>query len=1259
MANLLDNLKLKLKNTLDEANSAVSDDKGWIRRGKVSLQPAMPAIKTVGSFLNRGMEANQAVGQKVVDNNFVRGAVNTTSYGLVDAKPVNKPDFLYRAGQAAGFFNPYNPANKAMAAIKIGGKATNLATKVAKGIGSEALQTGAYAVASKIGNRLGLNQQTDQFKPQNLATNLALGSTFRGALSPAFGAKVKGMFERDRIIDPETIKEIGKFAQSAERNFMARNMDPKQTAKYMVDSKTLKDIDVVFERFAGKPTKNMTYYDKVKYLEDVVDRQNIPNLMQMGIVGKGQSKNVIPSASGEVTKAKRATIKLKTTPAVQSSTLKLPGTLSTKIPSPQDTLLNTEIPQLQGSGKIKLKTSSIQKTQTPLNLSSDEIIQQAKSEIGSKPAEPKQSVGQWWDKVYTDWVDRYHPINKIASTAKDIPTNSNPVYTIKRFLGSSGIAESRFQTELRPIINKIDQLGIDKSDLDVYLKSRRDINLSNRGIKGSDSNIATQRINALEQRYGEKIKQIAQELYDYQSKGFSELAKDFLGKDVGDLVKNTNVDYVPFQRVMDEVDDFIGTGVKLQQGQQPVIKIKGSNKQIYSPLESIILNTYKQRAAIEKNDVAKSIVGLQDYLPNIGFRKVSKSGADTVSVWRDGKKEYWSVGQDIADAVKGMNEEQMNTFLKVLSSPARILRQGATGRNLDFMIPNVIRDQLDAAVGSKYGYIPFVDYVRGFAHLLRQDLAGGDQIYKQWMESGGAQSFGSISGRETAKEFLSGKTTRNPVKLLGEWITGGLDVMGRYSEIPTRLGLFQRALDKTGDTMKAAFESREGTLDFARMGAKMKVANSLIPFLNVGVQGLDKMARTFKANPAGFIAKMGVYGALPTITVSAYNHIYHPQEYAEIPQYEKDGNFVIINGRNGDGTINYFKIPKGNMIELISNPLESLISHAMGTNDQTIKQTLLSFVSQTLPIVGDGSSLKEIGIKTIGDNLPQAVKPVTENLLNRSFFKYNEKNKEASEIVPYYLKSKAPADQAYKFTEESYKVIGRTLNLSPLQVKNIMEGYLAGYVKMPLNVIESLNKAKNGEQIDKNKIPIIRRFFSQTYESNGKQITKETPKSERVKGAKAAENSIVGQEFTYTDSAGKNQKIIIEEIPKYKPSGQKELDKNQVSSYNSKIQTEIGNIRKLYQMGKIGAEDAEKLIKEYQSKKISTKKGKKVNPGKPAQPKPIQVKTPPKIQLSQISMPTPKVSLTTPQNKNKAKIKVKSLPKSKLKISKSYGKDSR
>lgn len=777
----------------------------------------------------------------------------------------------------------------------------------------------------------------------------------------------------------------------------------------------------------------------------------------------------------------------------------------------------------QSLGKISPQSQTIRigKQQSqPL----DSIIAEGRKQIGTLRPEVNKPVKQSLDDLYTQWVDRYNPLTKASQKAKGVlkaqgaqlRPEYDPEYLVRRLTGAGGIADHRFKTELNPVLKQIEQANIPKIDIDSYLASKRIAGFGKVGreIYGADPKKASQIVSALEQKYP-GINQIADQLYTYQNKGFKEMIDaGFISPEAAKTIQSQNPDYSPLYRVMDEMDEYLGLPTrKTMQGTQPIQKIKGSTKQIDSPLESIIGNTFRQRAAIEKNRVAQSIVGLQN-MADMGFKKVAKSGNDTITIWNNGKKEFWSVGQDIADTAKGVNEESMNMVLKILQAPASLLRQGATGRNPEFMIPNVVRDQLDAGITSKYGYIPFVDFTRGLIELGKKDLNTvfgtkfNTELYDKWANSGAKIDLGELSGRKSISKLFNEKTAK---KGLFSWLGDTLDVLGRYSEQPTRIGLFKKAYQKTGNELLAAMESRDATVDFARMGSKMKVANSIIPFLNVGVQGFDKLIRAVKNQPGKVLFNMALYGATPAAAITAYNLANFKEEYSEIPEYEKESNFVLVKGRNPEGTVDYVTIPKGNVLPIVTNPIQSFMEHVAGVDGKSFGEMATNLLSEVLPVLSTGSTPKEVALKTIGSNLPQAIKPAAEGLLNKSFYKYDPNKEQSKEIVPYYLQNKPPYQQTYEFTPQMYQKLGAAINASPLQLKNLMEGYLAGYTKIPAQIVESLYNVSRGEAVSPNDKTILRRFIKQTYPSSG-QKPKEEIKSpgfmERLTGKASAAETI-------------------------------------------------------------------------------------------------------------------------------------------------------
>jgi len=702
------------------------------------------------------------------------------------------------------------------------------------------------------------------------------------------------------------------------------------------------------------------------------------------------------------------------------------------------------------------------------------VIKTAKKEIG-RPDKIK-SLKQTAHDFYTDWVNRTHPIERLESGIEKklnvkIRPEYSPSYAVKSLFGAGGRAEYRHHKSLEPILKRVEKIA--KEDFDLYLKAKRDVELSKRGIKGSDKIKAQNTITALGSKYDVNLlDDVAEDLYAYQKQNLNMLEKSgILSSQAVSKIKAVNQKYVPFERVMDKVNDYLGLPTSvMQQSSQPIKRIKGSEKGILSPLEGIIANTYKTEAAISKNEVAKRIVGLQQIFPELPIKRVSKAKG-AMTVWVDGQKHYYQVPDDILKVVKGLNEEQFDVLTQVLSAPARLLRQQATGRNLEFMIPNAWRDQFDAAINSEYGYKPIIGYLDGLRHLLNYKFKGTDDVVDSWIKSGGKIFFENMAGRKEVAKQISDAQNKRLTKKLMDWAIGGIETIGEYSETPTRIGLYKQAYKKTKNPLIAMRESREATIDFARRGAKMKISNALIPFLNVGVQGFDRMVRTAKNNPRRASIALLMYGAVPSTLTTIYNNIYHGEDWKRVPDFIKQDNFVLLTGTyDKDGDPEYFKLPKSHIQKYAANPVQELITYAYGNNPQGFSQFALNFIGESLPILEGGSTVQEAASKTVGSNLPQFAKPAVQSVANYDFFR-------AKPIVPSYLQNKPAAEQATKYTEGVYKKIGQVLNVSPLKVKNVLENTLAGGVKQPINLYKTIDAIVNGREVKPDDIFIARRFF--------------------------------------------------------------------------------------------------------------------------------------------------------------------------------------
>ncbi|MEG6513528.1 hypothetical protein [Desulforamulus ruminis] len=122
-----------------------------------------------------------------------------------------------------------------------------------------------------------------------------------------------------------------------------------------------------------------------------------------------------------------------------------------------------------------------------------------------------------------------------------------------------------------------------------------------------------------------------------------------------------------------------------------------------------------------------------------------------------------------------------------MSFPASTLRAGAV-LSPDFPVRNMVRDQFSAFVNSKYGFVPVVDTLRGLFHAVKKD-----EVYWQWMNSGGAMSTLVSLDREYLQRNLRQlmrKSAKNIAALSfnPKNYINLLRTLTEYGELGTRLG---------------------------------------------------------------------------------------------------------------------------------------------------------------------------------------------------------------------------------------------------------------------------------------------------------------------------------------------------------------------------------------------------------------------------------------------------------------------------------------
>ena len=495
-----------------------------------------------------------------------------------------------------------------------------------------------------------------------------------------------------------------------------------------------------------------------------------------------------------------------------------------------------------------------------------------------------------------------------------------------------------------------------------------------------------------------------------------------------------------------------------------VKRLRGSDLAIKDPINSIIGNTARIIDLSSRNNIARSLVNLRDYIPEfiqeipqqmqevtIDGEKVlvpsNRPPADAVEVFIDGKRKYFEVSDPILKAMQGMKPEQLSfgekLFKQAAALPTSVFRVGAT-MTPEFILRNTFKDQFGAALMSEARPTP-IDMVKGLASIV-----GDGESYNQWKASGGSMgTFMDLSdtGLYDAHKDLMDET-KYSMKMLRTFGFQPLADFANASEQATRVGIYTASKRAGMSDLKAAQESRQGTADFMRSGSVGKSINRYVPFFNAAVQGTDKLIRAFKKNPkqVGAIAAMTI--TMPSVLLAGYYLYGAPdderEEYLEHPQWIRDTHWIYKAGGK------WRRIPKPFAPGYIFGTLpEKFMTWSHQNNNpvgKNIYEEVLAGMWLSLSPVSDFTGI-----------LPPPAKVGLEIATNWNFYR-------GQPIYPDYLNDLEPELRASPYTSETARLLGEKFNVSPANIDALLKGtfassskYITGAGDMILRQVREFN----------------------------------------------------------------------------------------------------------------------------------------------------------------------------------------------------------
>lgn len=633
---------------------------------------------------------------------------------------------------------------------------------------------------------------------------------------------------------------------------------------------------------------------------------------------------------------------------------------------------------------------------------------------------------------------------------------------------------------LKEVVKDVIDKGKTETQLfETYLMNRRAVELNNRGIE-TGFNIQTAK--DFIKQYKFQFEQIAKKTDTYQRE-LLEYAKDggFITADAFKAMTEANKNYVTYARELIGKD---GKVVAVEgSSTNPLKEIKGSKLRVFPPLEQMVKNTNTIVNLVERNNVKVQFIdkiveakkkdsNLFDFIEKVNPIKTNLPKSELLSIRRDGKLETWSVGKDLVNAFKTLDQQGANMLFNYLGAPARTLRAGAI-LIPDFAVPNFFRDTMQASFLNKVGFIPIQDSLIGMFNIITRGRSKKAQdMYNKYVKSGGMQSTLLAVDRPN---LFDGKVydilSKGPVRNADRGMLAPFRALTRLSEEMTRFRIFEKTYRKAIDKglterqalERAGFEARN-LLDYAKRGTLGNNINRLVPFWNARVQGLTRLYEAFRDQPGRTTAMIGAYVVIPTLGFYMLNK--DDPDYKEQPDWLKQAYYYF---KIGDKP---YRFPKPFEVgTLVSSMVEKTLDWVRTNEPQEFARFAKDF------LVSNAKGFYPI---------PTAVRPFAENFMNYSFFR-------DAPMIPKSLDKNLPNKFYYtEYTSETFKLVSKLLNdlvgddsffaTNPIHAENVFRSWTGGIGRYIIDTLDYV--LVKGEIIDDpikptdtlSKIPVVRAF---------------------------------------------------------------------------------------------------------------------------------------------------------------------------------------
>jgi hypothetical protein len=358
-------------------------------------------------------------------------------------------------------------------------------------------------------------------------------------------------------------------------------------------------------------------------------------------------------------------------------------------------------------------------------------------------------------------------------------------------------------------------------------------------------------------------------------------------------------------------------------------------------------------------------------------------------------------------------------LFNILGYPADVLRKFVT-RAPVYAIRQVIRDPLNAWLTTGSDATPVLS---SFVELGKM-MAGRSDAEKKLMSMGAISSNVFTGDQRDMEMFLRDVTAG---KTGWDKVLAKADQFAMQGDAATRAVIYNDSLKKGLTEQQAALRTLE-SMNFSRRGLSptMQALSIMIPFFNAQIQGLDVLYRAFTgqmpySEQLKVRQKLWTRGLMLAAGSLAYAMMMEDDEaYKRAKPEERLANwFVYIPGIDEP-----VRVPIPFELGYLFKALPEALYHA-AKGDTEAKQAV------------DG--MQKLLTQTVPFTLPQAVKPLTEVILGKSFYSGDIESSREQSLL---------ATERYRDTTTGLaRMIGSVtgeVGLSPIKIDYLIRGYTGG-----------------------------------------------------------------------------------------------------------------------------------------------------------------------------------------------------------------------